>query len=53
MMTVTCAVGCVSSFTVYVSVLPSSIVSDVGETVTPAVSSSVTVTVSVVLPTEP
>ena len=44
MPTVTLPVGNVSSSTVYVSVLSSLTVSDVGETVTPGVSLSVTVT---------
>ena len=52
MVTVTAAVGRVSSTTVYVFVPPSSTVSDVGVTVTPAVSSSVTVTVRMALLTE-
>ena len=52
MVTVTAAVGRVSSTTVYVPVPPSSTVSDVGVTVTPAVSSSVTVTVRMALLTE-
>ena len=51
--TATLAVGCVSSTTVYVFVLSSVTASDVAETVTPAVSSSVTVTSRSVLSTEP
>ena len=52
MVTVTAAVGWVSSTTVYVFVPPSLTVSDVGVTVTPRVSSSVTVTASSALLTE-
>ena len=44
MATITSPVGSVFSSTVYVSVLPSPTVSDVGATVTPGVSLSVTVT---------
>ena len=44
MVTVTSAVGCVSSTMVYVPLPPSATVSAVSKTVTPAVSSSVTVT---------
>ena len=46
MATVTSPDGCVFSTTVYVSSVPSSTVSDVGVTVTPGVSSSLTVTVT-------
>ena len=52
MVTVTASDGSVSSTTVYVFVPPSSTVSDVGVTVTPRVSSSVTVTVRLTLLTE-
>ena len=53
MVTLTAAVGCVLSSTVYVPVPPSSTGSDAGVTVTPRVSSSVTVTVRMALLTEP
>ena len=53
MVTVTVAVGWVSSTTVYVFVPPSLTVSDVGVTVTPRVSLSVTVTIRMASLTEP
>ena len=52
MVTATPLVGWVSSTTVYVPLLPSVTVSDVGVTVTPRVSSSVTVTVRLASLTE-
>ena len=53
MVTVTVPVGWVSSTTVYMPLPPSVTVSDVGVTVTPAVSLSVTVTIRMASLAEP